>query len=82
MRRSQDADIKQRLRDNTQEVIDRGGFGSPTMFVNKSEMYFGNDQLPLVRLAMSWIVRFVKAGYWLVAFRGKRGGTKALVLGL
>lgn len=53
MRRSQDADIKQRLRDNTQEVIDRGGFGSPTMFVNASEMYFGNDQLPLVRLAMS-----------------------------
>ena len=51
-RRSQEADIKQRLRDNTQEVIDRGGFGSPTMFVNKSEMYFGNDQLPLVRLAL------------------------------
>jgi 2-hydroxychromene-2-carboxylate isomerase len=52
-RRSQDDEIKQRLRDNTQEVIDRGGFGSPTLFVNASDMYFGNDQLPLVRLAMS-----------------------------
>jgi 2-hydroxychromene-2-carboxylate isomerase len=53
MRRCEDADIKQRLRGNTQEVIDRGGFGSPTMFVNTREMFFGNDQLPLVRLALS-----------------------------
>jgi 2-hydroxychromene-2-carboxylate isomerase len=53
LRRIQDEDIKQRLRDNTQEVIDRGGFGSPTLFVNATDMYFGNDQLPIVRLAMS-----------------------------
>ena len=52
-RRSQEDDVKQRLRSNTQEVIDRGGFGSPTLFVNTSDMYFGNDQLPLVRLALS-----------------------------
>jgi 2-hydroxychromene-2-carboxylate isomerase len=51
--RIQDDDIKQRLRANTQEVIDRGGFGSPTMFVNGTDMYFGNDQLPIVRLALS-----------------------------
>jgi 2-hydroxychromene-2-carboxylate isomerase len=44
--------IKQRLRANTQEVIDRGGFGSPTIFVNGSDLYFGNDQLPLVREAL------------------------------
>lgn len=41
------AAVKTRLRDTTQELIDRGGFGSPTMFVN-GRMYFGNDALPLV----------------------------------
>jgi 2-hydroxychromene-2-carboxylate isomerase len=34
-------------------VIARGGFGSPTMFVNKTDMYFGNDRLPLVEAALS-----------------------------
>jgi 2-hydroxychromene-2-carboxylate isomerase len=52
-RRSQDEAIKQRLRENTQAVIDRGGFGSPTMFVDAHWIYFGNDQLPLVRQALS-----------------------------
>ena len=41
--------VKDRLRANTQEAIDRGAFGSPTMFVDREHMYFGNDQLPLVR---------------------------------
>ena len=27
----------------------RGGFGSPTIFVDKTDMYFGNDRLPLIR---------------------------------
>jgi 2-hydroxychromene-2-carboxylate isomerase len=44
--------IKDRLRANTQEVMDRGGFGSPTMFVGGDDMYFGNDRLPLVRAAL------------------------------
>lgn len=39
---------KDRLRANTQEAIDRGAFGSPTFFVDRKFMYFGNDQLPLV----------------------------------
>ncbi len=43
---------KQRLRANTDELIARGGFGSPTMFVGAS-MFFGNDRLPLVRSALS-----------------------------
>lgn len=51
--RTAEPDIKQRLRANTQEVIDRGGFGSPTMFVDRDEIYFGNDQLPLVRQALT-----------------------------
>ncbi len=46
-------DIKAKLRANTEEVIARGGFGSPTMFVNKTDMYFGNDRLPLVEAALS-----------------------------
>lgn len=41
-------EIKELLRANTQEAIDRGAFGSPTIFVDKKFMYFGNDQLPLV----------------------------------
>lgn len=46
---AQSAGIKTRLRDNTQEAIDRGAFGSPTFFVDGKFMYFGNDQLPLVQ---------------------------------
>jgi 2-hydroxychromene-2-carboxylate isomerase len=40
------------LRANTDELIERGGFGSPTMFVDGEDMYFGNDRLPLVRAAL------------------------------
>ena len=43
--------IKDRLRANTDELIRRGGFGSPTMFVGGTDMYFGNDRLALVREA-------------------------------
>jgi 2-hydroxychromene-2-carboxylate isomerase len=43
---------KARLRANTDELIARGGFGSPTMFVGR-EMFFGNDRLPLVRAALA-----------------------------
>ena len=31
----------------------RGGFGSPTIFVDKTDMYFGNDRLPLIREALA-----------------------------
>jgi len=48
---SQDA-VKARLRANTEELTARGGFGSPTLFVNGDDMVFGNDHLPLVRLAL------------------------------
>jgi len=39
---------KDRLRINTEELINRGGFGSPTMFLDGDDMYFGNDRLPLI----------------------------------
>lgn len=44
-------DAKRRLRANTEELIARGGFGSPSMFVG-DQMFFGNDRLPLVRAAL------------------------------
>ena len=43
-----DPTYKQALRDNTDDLIARGGYGSPTMFINGDDMYFGNDRLPLV----------------------------------
>ena len=43
---------KLRLRANTDELVDRGGYGSPTIFVDQTDMYFGNDQLPLVEFAL------------------------------
>jgi 2-hydroxychromene-2-carboxylate isomerase len=42
---------KARLRASTDELIARGGFGSPTLFVG-DKMFFGNDRLPLVRAAL------------------------------
>ena len=50
-------DIKGRLRTNTEELVARGGFGSPTMFINGSDMYFGNDRLPLVEAALTRAVQ-------------------------
>jgi 2-hydroxychromene-2-carboxylate isomerase len=44
--------IKDQLKANTDEVMARGGFGSPTIFVNKTDMYFGNDRMPLIREAV------------------------------
>jgi 2-hydroxychromene-2-carboxylate isomerase len=44
---------KDRLKANTDELIARGGFGSPTMYINGTDMYFGNDRLPLVRAALA-----------------------------
>ena len=44
-------EIKAALKANTDEVIARGGFGSPTIFVG-DDMYFGNDRLGLVREAV------------------------------
>jgi 2-hydroxychromene-2-carboxylate isomerase len=52
MARIADPVIKDRLRANTEELIARGGFGSPTVFVDRQDMYFGNDRLPLVAEAI------------------------------
>jgi len=31
----------------------RGGYGSPTFFVNQTDMYFGNDRMPLINAALT-----------------------------
>lgn len=46
-----EAEVKDQLRANTDELIARGGFGSPTMFL-REDMYFGNDRLPLIKAAL------------------------------
>ncbi|MBL6853737.1 MAG: 2-hydroxychromene-2-carboxylate isomerase [Alphaproteobacteria bacterium] len=53
LEKAQTNPIKDRLRANTDEVIARGGFGSPTMFVNGDDMYFGNDRMELVEAALT-----------------------------
>ncbi len=53
--RTQEQEVKDRLRANTEEAIARGAYGSPSIFVPFGEgerMYFGNDQLPLVNWAI------------------------------
>ena len=47
----QRSDVKDRLRANTDELIARGGFGSPTIFVGGDDMYFGNDRVELALMA-------------------------------
>lgn len=44
--------VKAQLKANTDELIARGGFGSPTIFVDGDDLYFGNDRLPLVAAAV------------------------------
>jgi 2-hydroxychromene-2-carboxylate isomerase len=43
-----DQRYKDRLRANTDELIERGGYGSPTIFINGDDMYFGNDRMELI----------------------------------
>lgn len=46
------AGAKAALLDNTEELMARGGFGSPTIFINGSDMYFGNDRMELIAAAL------------------------------
>ncbi|MEL6473273.1 MAG: 2-hydroxychromene-2-carboxylate isomerase [Pseudomonadota bacterium] len=48
----QDQTIKDALKANTDEIMARGGFGSPTFFIG-DDMYFGNDRLVLVEAAIA-----------------------------
>lgn len=52
MASAQTDSVKALLRANTDELIARGGYGSPTLFIDGTDMYFGNDQLPLVEATL------------------------------
>eukprot|EP00747_Dinoflagellata_sp_TGD_P223312 gnl/TRDRNA2_/TRDRNA2_94903_c0_seq1.p1 gnl/TRDRNA2_/TRDRNA2_94903_c0~~gnl/TRDRNA2_/TRDRNA2_94903_c0_seq1.p1 ORF type:complete len:320 (+),score=62.41 gnl/TRDRNA2_/TRDRNA2_94903_c0_seq1:46-1005(+) len=60
LRRLDDDDVKAKLRNATDELVRRGGFGSPTIFVSRpdgpagfaEEMLFGNDNMELVEAAV------------------------------
>ena len=43
-----DQDIKDKLRADTEEAVNRGAFGAPTMFVGE-EMHWGQDRLDFVK---------------------------------
>ena len=43
-----DQAYKDRLRSTTDELIARGGFGSPTLFLDGNDMFFGNDRIDLI----------------------------------
>lgn len=45
---AQDPGIKQQLKDNTAEAVERGAFGAPTFFVG-DQMFWGADRLDLIR---------------------------------
>jgi 2-hydroxychromene-2-carboxylate isomerase len=49
--RIQDQDVKDRLKTTTDEAVARGVFGAPTCFVDDM-MFFGNDRLPFVEMAL------------------------------
>ncbi|MAS24908.1 MAG: disulfide bond formation protein DsbA [Oceanospirillaceae bacterium] len=44
-------DVRNALRGNTDEAIALGAFGAPTMMYN-GEMFFGQDRLPMLELAL------------------------------
>ncbi len=45
-------EVKQQLWNNTEELMERNGFGSPTYFVDDDDMFFGNDRVVLVEAAI------------------------------
>lgn len=57
-----DQDIKNKLRENTETLIKRGGFGSPSIFISsvnskgisnfETQMHWGNDRMELVEAAI------------------------------
>jgi len=44
LRRTQEQWVKDLLRESTEEAVDRGAFGAPSLFVG-DQLFFGNDRL-------------------------------------
>ena len=45
-------EIKAELKANGADLAQRGGYGSPTFYVNGNDMYFGNDRIPLIHSSL------------------------------
>ena len=50
--RSRDQAVKDTLRRNSEEAVERGAFGAPTFFVG-DEMFWGNDRLDFLEEALA-----------------------------
>ena len=48
---TQNPEVKQQLISNTEQAVESGLFGAPTMFVD-GEMFFGQDRLQFVEAAL------------------------------
>ena len=51
MARISETEVKERLKATTEEAVARGVFGAPSFFVN-GEMFFGQDRLSFVEIAL------------------------------
>lgn len=51
--RGQTEEIRAKLKANTEEAVGRGAFGVPTFFVERDEMFVGNDRLLFVEKALT-----------------------------
>ena len=47
-----DQSVKDELKANTDEAVERGAFGAPTFFVGE-QMFFGNDRFDFIRKALN-----------------------------
>jgi len=59
--RINDPEVKEKLKQNTEEAVRRGAFGAPTIFLftedGKEEMFFGSDRFHLLypALGIPWV---------------------------
>jgi protein-disulfide isomerase len=72
----QDAEVKNQLKNNTEQAIAQGVFGVPT-FVVDDKLFWGLDALPMVRQYIEKNPLFVETD-WQSAERIKTGITRKL----
>ena len=61
--------MKDTLRRNSEEAVERGAFGAPTFFVG-DEMFWGNDRLDFVEEALRDVSALRDADFRLPAYQG------------
>jgi 2-hydroxychromene-2-carboxylate isomerase len=53
LERAQSPDVKKALIDATQRAVEAGVFGAPTWVIDGTELFWGQDRIPLVERALS-----------------------------